>query len=306
MSEHKVLDADGAVFFQRELEHVKSQTYDVQYQDLLYRQLFPVNSDVNPGATSITYKTYDKAGKAKVINHNATDLPRADVAGKETTIPVRSLGASFAYTVKEIKSAQMAGFSLDSKRAEAARRAVEEYMNDVAFNGDATWDLPGLFSNTDITSTSVAVGAGASKAWADKTPDEIIFDVNNACGIMFETTKQKERPNTLLVPPAQWNLLWSTPRATGSDMNIAQWILANSPFIRNIVSVTEMEGAGTGSSDVFVIYNPDPSKLQLEIPEDIMMHPAQQQVLEFMVPVTAEFAGLNIYYPKSLAIWEDI
>jgi hypothetical protein len=302
----KILDADGAVFFQRELEAIKTQTYDVVYGDLLYRQLFPVNSDVNPGATTITYRTYDQVGTANIINSYSSDLPRADVAGKETTIPVRTIAASFGYSAKEIKSAAMANFNLDQRRANAARRAIEEKMNDVAFNGDADSNLPGLFSNTDIPRTDVAVGAGASKAWADKTPDEIIFDVNNACGVMYEDTLQKESPDTMVLPPAQWNLIWSTPRATGSDMSIAQWILANSPFIRNIVASTEMQGAGVGGSDIFMIYKPDPMKLQLEIPEDITFLPAQENNLEMVVPVTSEFAGLNIYYPLSLAFWEDI
>jgi hypothetical protein len=301
----KLLDANGAVFFQRELEHIKAQTYDVQYADLQYRDLFPVNSDVNPGATTITYRTYDSVGKANIINSYSSDLPRADVAGKETTIPVRTIAASFGYSVKEIKSASMANFSLDTKRAEAARRAIEEKMNYVAFNGDADSNLPGLFSNTDISETSVTSGAGG-KAWTSKTPDEIIFDVSNATGVMFETTKMKERPSRLVLPPAQYNLIWSVPRATGSDMSIAQWILQNNQFINEIVASHEMESSGTGSADQFLIYNPDPMKLQLEIPEDITFMPAQEQNLEMIVPVTSEFAGLNIYYPKSLAFWIDI
>jgi len=302
----KLLDATGAVFFQRELEHIKSQTYDVQYGDLMYRELFPVNSDVNPGATTITYRTYDSVGTANIINSYSSDLPRADVAGKETTIPVRTIAASFGYSVKEIKSASMANFSLDQRRAGAARRAIEEKMNEVAFNGDAESNLPGLFSNTDITETAVADGASATKVWVDKTPDEIILDVTNACSVMYEGTQKVEKPSRLVCPPAQWNLLWSTPRATGSDMNIAQWILANSPFIKEIVASQEMQAAGSGGEDMFMIYNPDPSKLQLEIPEDITFLPAQEQNLEMVVPVTSEFAGLNIYYPKSLAFWIGI
>jgi hypothetical protein len=306
MTEHKLLDATGAVLFARQLEHVKSQTYDVKYGDLDYRMLFPVNSDVNPAATSITYRTFDKVGKANIINAYGADLPRADVAGKETNHPVRTLASSFGYSVKEIMAAQMGNFQLDTKRAEAARRAIEETMNDVVFNGDAQSNLPGLFSNSDIPAGNVPNGAAATPQWSTKTPDEIIFDVTTACSTQYESTLKKESPTRLVLPIAQWNYIHSTPRATGSDQNIAQWILANSPFIKEIVASNEMNAAGAGGGDVFMIYNPDPSKLQIEIPEDIKFWPEQQTNLEYVVPVTAEFASLHVYYPLSVRIMEDI
>ena len=82
------LDADGAFFFQRQLEHIKAKSYDVRYAELKARMLFPVSNEGGPGITNITYRTYDQVGSAKIINAYADDLPRADVNGIETTIPV--------------------------------------------------------------------------------------------------------------------------------------------------------------------------------------------------------------------------
>ena len=58
-------DADGAVFFQRQLEFIKAKSYDVLYAELKARQVFPVSMEAGPGVTSITYRTYDQAGAAK-------------------------------------------------------------------------------------------------------------------------------------------------------------------------------------------------------------------------------------------------
>ena len=80
--ENAYLDADGAVFFQRQLEHIKARSYDVRYAELKARTLFPVSNEGGPGVTTITYRTYDQVGAAKIINAYADDLPRADVAGK--------------------------------------------------------------------------------------------------------------------------------------------------------------------------------------------------------------------------------
>lgn len=301
-----IMDADGAFFFQRQLEHIKARSYDVRYAELKARMLFPVSNEGGPGVTSITYRTYDQAGAAKIINAYADDLPRADVAGKETTIPVRSVGISYGYNLDEIQSSQLTGSSLDQRRANAARRSNEQVVNDVAFFGDATSGLPGLFSNPNIP-TGAVVNPGSGTAWVNKSPDEILFDINDLFADIFETTKMVEQGNTLLLPTAQWSYIMSTPRASNSDTTIAQYVAANSPYltsIDDIIPVNECAAANNPelTADAMVAYDRNPDKLQLEIPVELEMLPVQQKNLEFVVPGRSRLAGLNIYYPLSLAI----
>lgn len=301
-----IMDADGAFFFQRQLEHIKARSYDVRYAELKARMLFPVSNEGGAGVTSITYRTYDQAGSAKIINAYADDLPRADVAGKETTIPVRSVGISYGYNLDEIQSSQLTGSSLDQRRANAARRSNEQVVNDVAFFGDATSGLPGLFSNPNIP-TGAVVNPGSGTAWVNKSPDEILFDINDLFADIFETTKMVEQGNTLLLPAAQWSYIMSTPRASNSDTTIAQYVAANSPYltsIDDIIPVNECAAANNPelTADAMVAYDRNPDKLQLEIPVELEMLPVQQKNLEFVVPGRSRLAGLNIYYPLSLAI----
>ena len=301
-----IMDADGAVFFQRQLEHIKSRSYDVIYAELKARTLFPVSNEGGVGITSITYRTYDQVGAAKIINAYADDLPRADVAGKETTIPVRSVGISYGYNLDEIQSSQLTGAALDQRRANAAVRSIEQKTNTVAFFGDAVSGLPGLFSNPNIP-TGAVVNPGSGTAWTAKTPDEILFDVNDLFADIFETTKMVESGNTLLLPPGQWSYIMSTPRSTNSDTTIGQYIAMNSPYlnsVEDIIPVNECDSANNPllGTDAMVAYDRSPDKLQLEIPVELEMLPVQTKGLEFTIPGRQRLAGLNIYYPLSLAI----
>lgn len=300
------IDADGAVFFQRQLEHIKARSYDVLYAELKARQLFPVSNEAGPGITTITYRTYDQAGAAKIINAYADDLPRADVAGKETTIPVRSVGISYGYNLDEIQSSQLTGLGLDQRRANAARRSNEQVVNDVAYFGDATSGMPGLFDNPNIP-TGAVVDPGAGTEWVNKTPDEILFDVNDLFADIFETTKMVEQGNTLLLPPNQWSFISSTPRSANSDTTILMYLVQNSPYLNSaddIIPVNECAAANNPllATDAMVAYDRNPDKLQLEIPVELEMLPVQQKNLEFIIPGRSRLAGLNIYYPLSLAI----
>lgn len=304
-----VMDANEGVFFQRQLEYIKAKSYDVMYADLQARNLFPVSNEAGPGVTSITYRTYDQTGMAKIISAYAKDLPRADISGKETTIPVRSVGISYGYNLDEIQSAQLVGMPLDQRRANAAMRANEQVVNDVAFNGDAEHGLPGFLSNPNIPAGNVPNGAGGTPEWTTKTPAEILFDINDIFADIFETTFMKESANTLLLPVAQWSYITTTARSTTSDTTIAEYVVRNSPFltsIDNIIPVNELAAAGAGGGDIMVAYNRDPDKLQLEIPVELEWRPVQEKGLEFIVPGRSRLGGVNVYYPLSASIMEDI
>lgn len=304
----KFLDADGGFFFQRQLEYIKARSYDVQYAELPARMLFPVSNEAGAGATTITYRTYDQAGSAKIINAYADDLPRADVAGQETTIPIRSVGVSYGYNIDEIAASQMVGGSLDQRRANAARRANEQVVNDTAFFGDAEFGLPGFFSNPNIPKGNV-VDPGGGTEWINKTPDQILFDINDIFADVYETTKMVEKADTLLLPVAQWSYIMSTPRSSNSDTTIAQYVAQNSPYLTSVddmIPVNELAGVGTGGVDVMVAYTRNPDKLQLEIPVELEMLPVQQEGLEFIIPGRSRLAGLNVYYPLSASIGEGI
>lgn len=301
-----LFDADAGFFFQRQLEHIKAKSYDVQYAELQARSLFPVSNEAGAGAQLITYRTYDQVGSAKIINAYADDLPRADVSGKETTIPVRSVGTSFGYNVDEIAASAMTGQGLEQRRANASRRSVEQVVNDVAFFGDATSGLPGLFTNPNIPTGSV-VNPGSGTEWVNKTPDQILFDINDLFADIFETTKMVERGNTLLLPPSQWSYIASTPRSSNSDTTILQYVVQNSPYLSSeadVIPVNECAAANNPelSADAMVAYDRNPDKLQLEIPVELEYMPVQQKNLEFIIPGRSRLAGLNIYYPLSINI----
>lgn len=301
------LDADQTMFFQRELEHIKSRTYDIRYAELKARSLIPVSGEAGPGAESITYYQYDMVGVAKIIANYATDLPRADVRGKKFTSPVESLGASYGYSVQDIRAAAKAGKPLEQRKANAARRSIEQQINTIALFGNADHNLPGFLNNENVPVASVAAdGTGSSTEWSTKTPDQVVRDMNALANGIVSTTKGAEVPTTLLLPLSQFTYIASTRMGDGSDTTILKFFLENSPFIREVDWVNELDGAGSGGADIMVAYRRDPDALTLEIPQDFEQFPAQEQGLEFVIPCHTRIGGVIFYYPLSASIGEGI
>lgn len=300
------LDTNETVFFKRQLEYVKGRAYDEKYKTLKAFDLLPVSAEAPSGATEITWRSFKQYGMAKVIADYAHDFPRVDVFGEENTVKIKDIGDSYGYSIKEIRRAMLAGFDLESKRAMAARRAIDEKINSLAWNGDATNNIQGFLDYPGITEYTVpSTGTGTTKTWSTKTADQILTDLNGIVNAIVVGTNGIERPTTIILPITQYNLLKNTRIGSTSDKTIWQFFTENNPDIR-IDWLTELAGAGTGTTDRFMAYVNDDMHVTLEIPVAFEQHEEDHKGLEYTIPCTAECAGVIVYYPAAVAFGDGI
>jgi hypothetical protein len=301
------LDAAENIFFARQLEYLKTKTYDIKYANLKARSLIPVSFEAGAGAEFITYEQYDQIGMAKIISNWANDLPRADVKGKQFISPVKSLGASYGWNLQEVRASAFAGKSLEQRRANAAKRAILQKENSIAFLGDTSSNLKGFINNSNISEYTVpADGTASSKLWSAKTADLILRDLNGLVNSVVTASKGVEQPDTLLLPVAKYTYIASTPRSSTSDTTILQYFMMNNPFIKQVDWLNELSAAGAGSTDRMIAYVKDPDHLTLEIPQDFEQLPVQENGLEFKVPCHSRCGGVLIYYPLSVVFGDGI
>ncbi|MBT8412478.1 MAG: DUF2184 domain-containing protein [Octadecabacter sp.] len=298
MNQFVNLDAGETLFFERELEHRKAQTYDVIKAPLKAFGLIPVSSTAGAGAESIVYEQYDATGVAKIIANYADDLPRADVKGKEFVAKVKSVGNSYGYSLQEIRGAQMAGKPLEQRKANAAGRAQREEWNLLAWYGDAEHGIPGWLSNANIPAAAVAAGVGGVP-WSSKTPDEILKDLNEGANSIVDLTNGAEQPDTVVMPVEQYTLIATTPRSSTSDTTILEYFIANSPFITSVEWANELKGRFTGGTDGFIAYRKDPDAIEFEMPVSFEQLPVQEKGLEYVVPCHSRVGGTIVRYPLS-------
>lgn len=307
------LDANETIFFDRELTAVRARSYDVKYPALKATSLIPVSTEAGPGAETVLYEQYDSVGFMKLISNYATDLPRADVKGKEFTIAVKSIGGSYGYNIQEIRNAAKAGKPLEQRRANAARQAYEQYVNNLAWLGDgsATYGgMYGLLFTPNTTKTQPTTGA-----WNTATADQILADFAKVYGEMQTATNSVEIPDTCLVRPAVYTKLATTRVGSTSDTTILEYLKKVYPgitwdWVNELTSVTSTTGkkpSGTaGSTNCLVLYSRNPDKLVLEIPQPFEQFEVEKRGLEYLIPTHARVAGVIAYYPLSISIMENI
>ena len=312
----KNLDANETAHFEQELRFVKTQTYDRLYPDFgLFGGNFPLSYEVPAHARTIEVRSFDVTGIAKIISDFSDDLPRADIIATSDEVKVRTIADSFGYSIDEIRASSATKSRLDARKADAAKRAIFSKMNDIAFRAmvDTHAGMRGLLYTPGIPVSLFANNlAGTSKKWADKTPNEILKDLNAMVQAQVKTTKGVERPDTIYLPTLSYGIISTTPRSDNSDTTIMEFFLKTNPFIKKISLLVELDdvtprpsGLG-GLGGVAICFKNDKMKLAYEITSQFEQLPAQEKGLEFIVPCMAKTAGFCVYYPLSIGIWEGL
>ncbi len=303
----------ASVFFARELDFVKTETYDVEYPEMTALMIFPVSSEVPEGAETFTYYSYDKTGMAKIINNYATDLPRADVKGKPNTGYVKSVGDSYGYSVQEMRASRMAGKSLDVRKGESARYAMDYVVNKIAWAGDAEHGLIGILSEgNDIPKyvlSTVTVDGKEHTEFRYKNADQILEDINGMQKYVAKITKNVEKPDTLVLPSDVYIDL-ATRRIPDTETTILKFVLDHAPYLKEIREANELQAESTDinptGSNVMFLFTNDEKKMTLEIPMHFYQYPLQEKGLEIEIPCEQRVAGMVIYYPLSGLLAEGV
>lgn len=291
------LDSADTVFFNRELETIKTKSYDVLYAQRGARLAFPISYEAGEGADSITYRQYDRKGMAKIISNYADDLPFAEVTGKEFTVRVKDLGMAYQYSNREVRNARMIGKPLETRRATATIEGIEDKINALAWNGDADFNIQGYFDNANVP-----VGSAPTGTWSTATSQEIYDDVVEIVNGVTSQSSDVHNATELWLPIAQYGIIKTKRMDSGTDTTIAKYIEDNLGVV--IRKFKELSGAGAGATDRMVAVERSEMNFTLEIPMEVMTLPFEQRNLTNVVNNIASCGGVIVYRPLSMK-WSD-
>lgn len=298
-------------FLVQQTSYIEPEVYKMRYPDIQYPQLIPVDTSANEWAKSITYYSMDQVGRAAWFNHLAKDVPVADVTREKHETGVEMAAIGYRYTLEELGQAMMIpGLNLSADRASAARRAYEEFVDDVALRGDTGKNYFGIlnYPGVDI-STAQSDGIGGQTTWDDKTGDQIARDINAAITGMYTSTLQIEIADTVLLPIAALTSLATRRMSTdsGTDTTILAWLQKNNVYTMTtgqslmIRGVRGLETAGAGGNGRMIVYRRDPGVLKMHIPMPHRFLPVWQTgPMLYDVPGIFRLGGLEIRRPKAV------
>ncbi len=293
------MDAKFTAVLEQQLEFIKTRTYDIVYPEMKARALIPVNNDVDPGAETITYRQWDEIGMAQIIANYADDLPLIDALVEEFQQKVKGLGAAYEWTIQDLRRSAMAGANLDQRRARAARRSIEQQIENIAALGNAKAGLTGFAKHPNVSLVVPITGT-----WGTATGAEMIADLMFLASSVVTSNKETFLPDTTVLDVSRYNLLATTRISTTGDTNgtALEGFLRSNPWVTNVGTWNKLALADvTNTGPRLVCYKRDAEVLTLEIPQEFEQFPPQAKNLSFLVPVHARIGGVIVYYPLAMA-----
>jgi len=305
------LDAAEHVWFNRQLEAVDAQQYDVIFPPNKARSLIPTQNGIPAWANVYVWREFEKLGTAKIISNTADDLPAAGVKGTENSKVIKQLGASYHYDVREIKQAHATGMPLDVHRAAAARHAIETLTDEVLALGSAANGLDGLLTLSNTTSYTLADKAAGGKTWAVATPDEIVKDIADGIkAIKIAMKNAGEQPFEMfdvVLPIGPYMDMAQKRMGDGSDTTVLKYVLKNLPNVNSITDWFRCDNAGAGGSiDRMVIYPKNPVVLAGIVPEEYTPQEPEKRGLRYNIAATASCGGVVCRYPVAICYGDGL
>ncbi|WP_276855482.1 DUF2184 domain-containing protein [Enterocloster lavalensis] len=162
----------------------------------------------------------------------------------------------------DMQREKLTGRSLESILRDGIRMTYDKHMDANTYVGIKRYGSTGLINNPNVvTANAAGSGAGSSTKFKDKTPDQILQDINDAIlAVWAEAEYDRDAvPNHIIMPYEQINYLATTKVTELAEKTILQFLLDNNVAKTNgsdlyIGGCSWCKGAGAGRADRMVVY----------------------------------------------------
>lgn len=300
-------DANETTAFARQLEYIMTEVQAAEGIDLSARRLFPTIV-IPDWSDSHTHRQIVRVGKAKLVgsNYRANEVPQVELYGKEFNFPVRSMIAGYNYSVDDVRRAVVTGINVDVEKGKAARRAIAELEETIAFSGDTTHGVQGLFSST-VSLTSVTQVSSYDWDHASNTPDGMLADVNALLMATWSATRGQDVADTLCLGTKAYGLCSVTYQsATYKNDTVLNFLLKSCPWLKAIEHVPWLDDIGGSSKERIFVYKRDPSCVRQVIAQEFQQTQPDLTNWNWQVGCRAKTGGIEVRKPKSIAYMDGV
>jgi len=310
-------DQASLQFAQSNLTYVEPGIYERPYPEKEYGRHVPVVTEGSAYAATATWYTMDWAGEAKFFGPASADTPYVEVSMDQKNSPNYQIVAGFRWSVLELNQALLAGVNMSNEKPMKTRTAIVNKLYDIAITGAAEKgaSFTGLINDPAVTAADVAAtGAGSSKFWTAKTPDQIISDVNTLLRGVATATNNEIYANALRLPPTAFDYLATTRLGAGDgDKTILDFVRAKNIWTSrtrqelDIDVIPELETASASGDGRMIAYRKDREYLDFWLPMPYLLSGLKEDgIWGYKGGAMASTGGTRIKMPAAVRYADQI
>lgn len=315
------LDANGIDlnFVRNQTRVVNTKAYEVEYPEMDFAALIPVNTSYPEWADGVDTMIFDKVGEAKWQSGYAKDIPLADITVAEITSRFALYSVGYRWNLEEMGKAQFQNFPLTARKAEAARFASEIFQWETALIGGGHPGWSGLLNSPYATLATEAA------AWVDAngnltvTPAVVINRLNwlitgpaTSTGVLASLLA-----DTILLPPVVLQALSNTPYGDSApNKTVLQYFMDNNVYkqrtggqitIRELPVLARQATTGIVGGGRAIAYRNSQDVLELPMPMPFSFRPMYQDgPLHYTVPGIGRIGQLQIFRKNGIRYLDGV
>ncbi|WP_210668951.1 major capsid family protein [Pseudomonas protegens] len=307
------------------LTYIEQEVLRQPYPEIKYPRVLAVDTSAPDYIESIGFKVLDYKGEPAPIGDLSHDFPLAEIASKIGGVDVVQAGLGYTYTqievgkAMEMANAQGFGGAINylAEKPIATRTLTEQWLDRVAFIGDARWPslaTGGLikYPGVPVLATGTLLG-GANKTITqilaqdpDTAASEMLTLLNNLILQVYSVqTNSIFRPTHILLPLTQYGQL-----ETFRIPNTSETLIS---YLERVLRITfepvlQLKGAGAGGTDRMMAYtkNAQFAKFHLPMPFQLNAPIPSHGGLRFEAAGVVRTAGTELRVPLSHAYVDGI
>ena len=286
-------------FVESQTAYIETAVNKRKLPSIQYMNFIPIDTSAHPFAKTVTYYSQDQFGKAKFINGNADSVPMAGTESARHETEVFMAGIGYGFGLEDIEEARRLNKPLMNDDAMAARRAYEEFVDEMLLFGSQEKGTEGFLNSSKVADTAAATGD-----WTNATEDQILEDINRALRGVANDTGYTALANTLLMPYDELDYL-ATNRLGDTQSTILEFLRRNNTFKAmtgsdlEIQAVRRLNGMGAGGTNRMLAYNKNPQTVKAHIPmPHRFLAPFQKSPLRIEIAGIFRLGGVDWRYPR--------
>lgn len=312
--------ASGGAFLASELEK-----RDPLIRKPLTSFTYPRDININTGggwvdyvsAMSVAYGITGGSGDGPVTAGGANGLPIVQASVDKGLYKAHVFAAALRVMFQDMQRANYIGRSLDQMLTDGVRMTYDKHMDQNVYTGMEAYGTTGLVNNADAVETTVDGNGAASPStkWADKTPQQILNDINKAVTATWAGAEYDEAamPNHIIIPYEQYTYILNTMVTDLATETIMDYVLKNNVAAKNggslfIGATRWCKGAGTGGSDRMVVYVNNERFINMDelVPLGRVMSAPNVANVCYDTAYMANVSEVQLLYPQTITYWDGI
>ena len=268
-------------------------------------------------AMSVAYGMTGGAGNGPVTAGGANGIPIVQASVDKGVYKAHVFAAALRVMFQDMQRSNYIGRSLDNLLQDGVRMAYDNHMDANVYVGLTDYGTTGLVNNPDAVETTAASNGATSPSTklADKTPDQILKDVNDALTAGWAANEYDESaiPNHILLPYEQYLYIMTTKVTDLATETIYDFLMKNNAATKAggdlfIGATRWCKGAGTSGKDRMVVYNNDRRFVKMDelVPLNRIMSQPNVANVCYDTAYMANISEVQIFYPTSISYVDGI